>query len=236
MSTFGALDERELVAAARSGDEEEARRLLSEGPMLRPRHVHRMGAINGREKAAPLKRDDGSITTAADEAAFADEAVAALAEATLAGHAEVVQILLHFGADIHAEVGGHGGCAAGSTIFHLACRHDHAGCVDAIVRTGCHMDLRDGEGRTGKDLAETNGCAAVLALLAGPLEQRRREINLQKKVRVKKEKRKRALLVKAIAEVGHGARREHDRVRGGGGRGGRVQSRGGGTLFLASKV
>eukprot|EP01049_Picozoa_sp_SAG25_P019447 SAG25_NODE_6123_length_586_cov_1.032854_1_plen_195_part_11 len=61
--------------------------------------------------------------------------------------------------------------ACGSTAFHLACLQSQVECVEALVRAGCDMGLRDRDGATGRDYAITareHDTTAVLAWLDSP--------------------------------------------------------------------
>merc|ERR1711969_516272 len=52
------------------------------------------------------------------------------------------------------------------TAFHTACDKGSADCAEALVRAGCDTSLRSKGGRTGRDVAQQKGHAAVLERLA----------------------------------------------------------------------
>merc|ERR1740124_1288687 len=80
--------------------------------------------------------------------AFATKAAAALATAAEAGHAAVVTLLLQGHASAYEAHG-----PERWTPYHLACAHDRADCLEALVRHGCDERARDAAGRTGAQLA-----------------------------------------------------------------------------------
>jgi hypothetical protein len=53
----------------------------------------------------------------------------------------------------------------GFTAFHLACFHNQAECAEALARAGCGVGIKDNWGNTGRELAEKQGCAAVVTRL-----------------------------------------------------------------------
>ena len=61
---------------------------------------------------------------------------------------------------------------SGRTAFHAACASDHAACAEALVRAGADVEAQDSLGVTGQQVAERNGCAAVLAALAALAAER----------------------------------------------------------------
>jgi ankyrin repeat protein len=53
----------------------------------------------------------------------------------------------------------------GCTAFHYACLCNQAECAEALVRAGCDVGIKDTKGRTGREMAEAEGHAAVVARL-----------------------------------------------------------------------
>jgi hypothetical protein len=54
---------------------------------------------------------------------------------------------------------------ASFTAFHSACLNNHADCAEALVRAGCDVGIKDIGGLTGRELAEAEGHAGVVARL-----------------------------------------------------------------------
>ena len=57
----------------------------------------------------------------------------------------------------------------GSTAFHFACDEGDGGCVEALIRAGCDTTLRDKDGETGQDIAESCGHTALVGQLKASL-------------------------------------------------------------------
>jgi ankyrin repeat protein len=72
------------------------------------------------------------------------------------------------GADLDAADPEHGG-----TAFHLACGLNQPECAAVLVELGCDTAIMTKNGRTGKQIAEEWGHAAVLERLAKAMERRR---------------------------------------------------------------
>ena len=70
--------------------------------------------------------------------------------AAVNGRLEVLQLLLARGAalDVAHPVGGF-------TAFHCTCYSNQPDCAEVLVRAGCDIRIKDGEGSTGRELAET---------------------------------------------------------------------------------
>jgi ankyrin repeat protein len=54
---------------------------------------------------------------------------------------------------------------SGWTAFHAACGDNHPDCAEALALAGCDVGIKDSDGKTGRQLAEQNGCAAVVERL-----------------------------------------------------------------------
>jgi hypothetical protein len=76
------------------------------------------------------------------------------------GHPEVLRLLLTRGAVVDAVDPGNGFMA-----FHYTCVNNHAKCTEALARTSCDVGLKDGDGKTGRELAEAQGSKEVLRWL-----------------------------------------------------------------------
>ena len=125
------------------------------------------GAVMSSSLTATSAAPAGSFEASAEEL-FAGEAAEALAIAIISGHTSIVQTLLEWNADPNTTHGNEGW-----TAYHLACAHDQADCLEAIVRAGCDEPKLDCAGRTGAQLAEARGSQRVLDRLAGVLAELR---------------------------------------------------------------
>ena len=54
---------------------------------------------------------------------------------------------------------------SGFTAFHYACFRNKVECAEALVRVGCDVGLKTIKGLTGREVAEHEGHAAVVARL-----------------------------------------------------------------------
>jgi ankyrin repeat protein len=123
-----------------------------------------MAADIGQLEAARLLLDAG-----ADPDRAASDGPTPLMVAAGDGPLEVVRLLLARGAAVDAA-----DLSNGRAAFHFACYNNQAACAEALVRAGCDVGLKDGEGKTGRALAEAEGHAAVVerlraaAAAAGP--------------------------------------------------------------------
>jgi ankyrin repeat protein len=84
-----------------------------------------------------------------------------LMHAAMAGWVEIVQLLLKRGAAMDTSVHP----ASGGTAFYLACHYNQPECAQVLARAGCDMGLKGRFGLTGRQEAERQGHAAVLARL-----------------------------------------------------------------------
>jgi hypothetical protein len=97
------------------------------------------------------------------------------------GHAGVVRELAARGVDLdaaHPE--------DGSTAFHLACLFNQPECAAALVELGCDTASKAKNGRTGKQVAEQEGHAAVLDVLRAAVA-RRRELEAERAATAQRE-------------------------------------------------
>jgi ankyrin repeat protein len=76
------------------------------------------------------------------------------------GYLEVLRLLLARGAAMDAAPPN-----VGCTAFHFACFGNQAECAEALARAGCDVGLKDKYGKTGRELAEAEGHAAVVERL-----------------------------------------------------------------------
>ena len=104
-----------------------------------------------------------------------------------------MRLLLEAKAELHAVD------KDGATAFHYTCVNNHPDCAEALVRAGCNTKLRSESGKTGRDVAQEQGHAAVLERLK---ELKKTEANRKKKEqkRRKKERERRAAMEAAAAE------------------------------------
>jgi ankyrin repeat protein len=83
------------------------------------------------------------------------------------GQLEVLRLLLERGAAVDAVKP-----ATGGTAFHSACNSNQPDCVEALVRAGCDVGIKDQRGETGLEIAAQRGHAAVVARLRAVVSQR----------------------------------------------------------------
>jgi hypothetical protein len=76
------------------------------------------------------------------------------------GQLEVLRLLLERGAAVDAVKP-----ATGGTAFHSACDSNQPECVEALVRAGCDVGIKDQRGATGLEIAARRGHAAVVKRL-----------------------------------------------------------------------
>jgi ankyrin repeat protein len=114
-----------------------------------------VAAAVGRLEAARLLLDAG-----ADPSCANDDGGTPLMIAAGKGYLEVLRLLLARGAALDAA-----DPADGFTAFHDACFENQPECAEALVRAGCDVGLTDSDGKTGRELAEEEGHAAVVARL-----------------------------------------------------------------------
>jgi ankyrin repeat protein len=98
----------------------------------------------GRLEVARLLLDAG-----ADPSLASSDGGTPLMAAVGCGDLEVLWLLIGRGATVDAANHYHG-----FTAFHGACYSNHAECVEALVRAGCDVGLKDKSGMTGRERAE----------------------------------------------------------------------------------
>ena len=54
---------------------------------------------------------------------------------------------------------------SGMTAFHIACDANQPECAEELARAGCDVGLKDANGKTGREVAEVEGHAAVVERL-----------------------------------------------------------------------
>jgi ankyrin repeat protein len=143
---YGRLDTARLLLDA--GADPDRANAYGETPLI-------LAAGNGQLEVLRLLLDAG-----ADPDCAASQGITPLIMAAANGHPEVLRLLLARGAAVDAADPN-----AGRTAFHFACYNNQAGCAEALARAGCDVSLHDRQGRTGRELAEEEGHAAVVARL-----------------------------------------------------------------------
>jgi hypothetical protein len=108
----------------------------------------------GRLETARLLLDAGA------DPSLADIYGTPLLQAAGSGQLEALQLLLERGAGVDAA-----DPENGSTAFHAACRHNQPESAEELAGAGCDVGLKDKNGLTGREVAEANGHAAVVARL-----------------------------------------------------------------------
>ena len=83
------------------------------------------------------------------------------------GQLEVLRLLLGRGTAVDVSQLD----TVGFTAFHYACYSNQPECAEALVRAGCNDRIQDGEGSTGRELAEAKGHAAVVERLRAVVAQ-----------------------------------------------------------------
>jgi ankyrin repeat protein len=116
---------------------------------------------SGHLDAARLLLDAGADPSRAD-----DDGVSPLMVTAMNGHPEVLRLLLRRGAAVDAAQP-----VAGYTAFHSACWNNQPECVEALIRAGCDVGLRTKDGRTGREVAEAQGHAAVVERLGATVTE-----------------------------------------------------------------
>ena len=76
--------------------------------------------------------------------------------------------------DAHPNTEAGGTSNTGGTAFHSACEWNHPYCVEALVRAGCDVGIKDNNGYTGRQIAEELGSTAVLEWLRVLVEEQLR--------------------------------------------------------------
>jgi ankyrin repeat protein len=160
-----------LAVAARAGQLEAARLLLDAG--ADPDRANAYGetplllaAGNGRLEVARLLLDAG-----ADLNRAASDGHTPVMMTAGYGHPEALRLLLARGAAVDAADPN-----ASRTAFHFACFNNQAECTEVLARAGCDVGLKDSEGKTGRELAEEEGHAAVLARLRAVVVEQLRTV------------------------------------------------------------
>jgi ankyrin repeat protein len=114
-----------------------------------------LAAILASREAARLLLDGG-----ADPSLAGGDGCTPLMNAAGDGHLKALRLLLGRGAAVDAVHP-----VSGWTAFHDACCYNHAECAEALARAGCDVGLKDVNGKTGRELAEAEGHAAVVERL-----------------------------------------------------------------------
>ena len=83
-----------------------------------------------------------------------------LMAAAVQGQPEVLRLLLARGAAMDAAEP-----RTGCTAFHFACATNQPDCAEVLARAGCDVGLKNSVGKTGRELAEAEGHAAVVERL-----------------------------------------------------------------------
>ena len=69
--------------------------------------------------------------------------------------------------------------AYGGTAFHDACFNNQAECAEALARASCDVGLKDGQGRTGRELAEAEGHTVVVERLRAVVAEQLRAVQAE---------------------------------------------------------
>jgi ankyrin repeat protein len=109
----------------------------------------------GQLEAARLLLEAGADPGRADS-----DGVTPLIVTAMNGELEVLRLLLGRGAAVDAATPDNG-----FTAFHYACFRNQPECAEALARVGCDVGRKDIDGRTGREVAEEKGHAALVALL-----------------------------------------------------------------------
>jgi hypothetical protein len=112
-------------------------------------------AAHGHLEAVRLLLDKGAELDIAGS-----NGLTPLMAAAATGQLEVVRLLLARGAAVDAA-----DVHEGMSAFHCTCLHGEPDCAEALVRAGCNVSACSTDGLTGRQLAESQGHAAVLARL-----------------------------------------------------------------------
>jgi hypothetical protein len=110
---------------------------------------------HGRLEAARLLLEGG-----ADPSLAAHDGITPLMIAVIKGQLEVLRLLLARGAAVDAKQP-----ESGCTVFHYACFHNQPECAAVLARAGCNVGITNHDGATGREMAEAEGHAAVVARL-----------------------------------------------------------------------
>jgi ankyrin repeat protein len=127
-----------------------------------------MAAGCGRLEVVRLLLDGGADPSRAAGDGSLD-GVTPLMVAAGQGQLEVLRLLLARGAAVDAVDPSSGGAA-----FHATCIHNQADCAEELVLAGCDVGIKNGNGFTGRGLAEAKGHVAVVERLRVVVEEQLR--------------------------------------------------------------
>jgi ankyrin repeat protein len=158
----------QLLYAAEEGDAPAVARLLAAGadPNASGHWRNPLGEVlqttalrvavgHGQLEAARLLLEGGADPSRTDS-----QGSTPLMAAAMRSEPEVLRLLLGRGAAVDAAHPIHGG-----TAFHYACAFNQPECAEVLARAGCDVGLKDGNGKTGRELAGAEGHAAVVERL-----------------------------------------------------------------------
>eukprot|EP01045_Picozoa_sp_COSAG04_P024851 COSAG04_NODE_3168_length_3093_cov_83.308897_1_plen_862_part_10 len=111
--------------------------------------------VNGQEAAAQLLLDRGANPNLADS-----DGITPLMIAAGTDWLPLLRLLVEAKAEVDAVEP-----RTGWTAFHATCVNNLPECAEVLVRAGCDTSLRAKDGKTGRDMAQDQGNAAVLERL-----------------------------------------------------------------------
>jgi ankyrin repeat protein len=115
-----------------------------------------LAAASGNVETVRMLLDEGAELDLPDTV----EGFSALHVATMHGHADVVDLLVRYGADPEART------RRQQTPLHLAALHGHAGVTARLLKYHVRLDSLDAEGMTAHQLAEKYGRNDVAGLIS----------------------------------------------------------------------
>jgi len=121
-----------------------------------------------------------------------------LFDVVLAGHAELLTVLIEHGAELD------GTTTPGRTALHCAAARGHAESVTVLLACGASVAVKDGDGRTAYDLADKTEITGTLLAQLNAAGTRAPQAALAQATRVEKVKRRRLNVLEE--RLGHNCR------------------------------
>eukprot|EP01045_Picozoa_sp_COSAG04_P023104 COSAG04_NODE_2698_length_3716_cov_4.770904_1_plen_931_part_10 len=156
--------EQRWLHAAQDGDTEELTRQLDGGHVEIDGLVETVNNDGDTVQATVLdiatgRRQDAAVRLLLNRGANPNLAnsygCTPLMNAALRGSLPILRLLMDAGAEVSAVYP-----VQGFTAFHAACINNHPDCAEALVRAGCNTSKLDGDGMTGRDIAQEEGNTA----------------------------------------------------------------------------